>query len=60
MRNAYEPLPPHFSRPFTSLINTLLRADPHDRPTTQVRLLVYCFCMITHRLGDLICWVCVL
>ena len=37
LRNAYEPLPPTFSRPFQALVNTMLRADPDDRPTTQVR-----------------------
>lgn len=37
MNTAYEPLPPVFSRPFQQLINYLLRADPDDRPTTQVR-----------------------
>lgn len=35
LRNAYAPLPPHYSRPFQSLVNTMLRADPHDRPGTQ-------------------------
>ncbi|KXZ54767.1 hypothetical protein GPECTOR_4g837 [Gonium pectorale] len=35
LRVAYEPLPPHFSRPFQQLVNCMLRADPEDRPTTQ-------------------------
>lgn len=34
MRVGYSPLPPVFSRPFQALLNSLLRADPDDRPTT--------------------------
>jgi hypothetical protein len=37
LRVAYDPLPPQFSRPFQQLVNGMLRADPDDRPTTQVR-----------------------
>ena len=33
MRNDFEPLPSHFSRPFQQLVSTILRADPADRPT---------------------------
>ncbi|GLI67310.1 hypothetical protein VaNZ11_011496, partial [Volvox africanus] len=35
LRVAYDPLPPQFSRPFQQLVNSMLRADPDDRPTTQ-------------------------
>ncbi|GIL82931.1 hypothetical protein Vretifemale_11833, partial [Volvox reticuliferus] len=34
LRVAYDPLPPQFSRPFQQLVNSMLRADPDDRPTT--------------------------
>jgi len=45
MNTAYEPLPPVFSRPFQQLVNYLLRADPEDRPTTQVCM---CVCTLLH------------
>ena len=32
MRNTFEPLPSHFSRPFQQLVSMILRADPADRP----------------------------
>ncbi|EFJ41490.1 hypothetical protein VOLCADRAFT_68198, partial [Volvox carteri f. nagariensis] len=35
LRVAYDPLPTQFSRPFQQLVNSMLRADPEDRPTTQ-------------------------
>ncbi len=41
IRTAYEPLPPGvFSRPFQQLVNTMLRADPGDRPSTKALLQV--------------------
>jgi hypothetical protein len=33
LRNDFEPLPMHFSRPFQQLVSMMLRADPDDRPT---------------------------
>ncbi|GAX77106.1 hypothetical protein CEUSTIGMA_g4552.t1 [Chlamydomonas eustigma] len=35
IRTAYEPLPMKFSRQFQHLVNTMLRADPNDRPSTK-------------------------
>jgi hypothetical protein len=33
LRNDFEALPSHFSRPFRQLVGMILRADPDDRPT---------------------------
>lgn len=32
MRNAYQPLPSHFSRQFSQLVGAMLRSDPDERP----------------------------
>ena len=33
IRNDYTPVPSHFSRPFASLIASMLNPDPSERPT---------------------------
>ena len=35
MRTAYQPLPLVFSRSLQQLVNSMLRADPCDRPATH-------------------------
>lgn len=32
MRNAYQPLPSHFTRNFSQLVGSMLRSDPDERP----------------------------
>ena len=35
VRNEYEPIPSHFSRPFAALLAMMLAPDPEERPSTE-------------------------